>query len=80
MPPVIGFIFDAEGLSARDKEDIQRQSGGLVAFVPRRMFENYLLLPDAICAIMNSIEGFRNIPVQRDEILTWLAQHQWDGK
>src|SRR5262249_32927254 len=58
MPPAIGFIFDPEGLTARDKEDIQRQSRGLVAFLPRRMFENYLLNPDAICAVMNGIEGF----------------------
>jgi hypothetical protein len=68
LPPAIGFIFDQEGRSERERDDLVRQSGGKIVFLPRRMYENYVLNPIAIAAIMSSLEGFRGTRVESDEI------------
>lgn len=72
IPPAIGFIFDREGRSEKEREDLHRMSDGLVAFLDRRLFENYLLNPHAIAAVMNGIPGFRETPIQIEEIQSWL--------
>lgn len=72
IPPAIGFIFDKEGRSDKERADLQRMSGGLVTFLPRRLYENYLLNPKAIAAVINKIKGFREPPVEVDEIQAWL--------
>ncbi|HEV2883104.1 MAG TPA: AAA family ATPase [Pyrinomonadaceae bacterium] len=72
IPPAIGFIFDREGRSKKEREDIERMSGGLATFLPRRLYENYLLNPDAIAAVANSIEGFRRTSVTAEEIRKWF--------
>src|SRR5258708_5191371 len=43
-----------------------------VRFFPRRMYENYLLDPAAVSAVMNGIAGFRDRPVQEEEVLQLL--------
>ncbi len=63
MPPAIGFIFDQEGRSQQEQEDLIRQSQGSVEFLKRRMYENYLINPDAISFVISQIEGFRESPV-----------------
>lgn len=68
MPPAIGFIFDQECLSPTEKEDLERMGQGLVHFLPRRMYENYLLNSAAIAAVANSIGGFRETPVSEEEV------------
>ena len=72
MPPAVGFIFDREELTETDRDDLQRRSGGLVTFLPRRLYENYLLNPKAIAAVINGINGFRETPVEVDEIQKWF--------
>ena len=72
IPPAIGFIFDREGRSKKERDDIERMSGGLATFLPRRLYENYLLNPDAVAAVANSIEGFRGTPVTAEEIRKWF--------
>ena len=72
VPPAIGFIFDREGRSDKERADVDRMSGGLVAFLPRRLYENYLLNPHAIAAVMNEISGFRETPIRVEEIHAWF--------
>ncbi|HEY8936714.1 MAG TPA: AAA family ATPase [Cyclobacteriaceae bacterium] len=55
IPPAIGFIFDRELRSEKDIEDLKRKSKNKVFFLSRRMFENYLLHPDAIANLLNKI-------------------------
>jgi hypothetical protein len=38
------------------------------------MYENYLLIPDAVTAIINDIEGFRNTEVSSQEVEKLMAQ------
>lgn len=52
MPPALAFFFDREGRSEKETEDIVRRSKGRVRFLPRRMYENYLLHASAITATL----------------------------
>jgi len=75
IPPAIGFIFDREGRSQQVQENLIRQSRGKVVFLPRRMYENYLLNPHAIAAVASQIEGFRDPPVTPEEVRHWLQSN-----
>ncbi|MFZ1005576.1 MAG: hypothetical protein WAN65_01985, partial [Candidatus Sulfotelmatobacter sp.] len=45
-----------------------RMDPGRVRFLPRRMYENYLLDPATVAGVMNSIVGFRDQPVLENEV------------
>ncbi len=80
IPPAIGFIFDREGRSEQDQQDLVRRSQDKVVFLPRRMYENYLLNPHAIASIVSHIENFREIPVTPKEVEQWLECNRSDEK
>lgn len=69
MPPALGFIFDRETRSATEIEDITRESRGAVSFLPSRMYENYLLAPDAIAHVL----GSRDIAVPPERVAEDLS-------
>jgi predicted ATPase len=62
LPPAVGFILDQECRSESAKKELFKLSGELAIFLPRRMYENYLLNPNAIVEVANTIEGFRSAP------------------
>lgn len=68
LPPALAFILDEECRDADAKRELDKLSGNLVRFVPRRMYENYLLNAAAITDVANRIEGFRSAPLQLDEV------------
>jgi hypothetical protein len=73
LPPAIAFVLDRECLTARVIDDVTRAGmrdgrESLVRFLPRRMYENYLLHPQAIADVGNAIEGFREPQVQAEEV------------
>lgn len=72
IPPALGFIFDREGRTPQNQDDLRKRSKDKIVFLNRRMYENYLLNPDAISAIVSKIEGFRENPVTAKEIQQWL--------
>jgi len=80
IPPAIGFIFDREGRSKQDQDDLIRRSQEKVVFLPRRMYENYLLNPHAIASVVAQIEGFRESPVTSEEVERWLQCNCSDKK
>jgi predicted ATPase len=80
LPPAVGFIFDQECLSAAKKGDLERIGAGLVHFLPRRMYENYLLNARAISALANTTEGFRESDVSEKEVQTALETKRQDIK
>lgn len=57
MPPAIGFVLDQEGRTPEEQADIIRRTGPAVRFLPRRMYENYLLDADAISRVLSSLDG-----------------------
>jgi hypothetical protein len=68
LPPAIAFVLDPECRDDATKEDLRKLSGDLARFLPRRMYENYLLNPFAITTVVNSLDGFRAQPVVVDEV------------
>jgi predicted ATPase len=79
LPPAVGFVFDREGRTDKDREDLVRQSRGRVRFLPRRLYENYLLNPAAIAAVANSIEGFSDgAPITPEGVSAWIERHRWE--
>jgi AAA15 family ATPase/GTPase len=73
LPQAIAFVFDREGRSETVRADLSRRSGGRVRFLPRRMYENYLLNPNAITALLNSFETFTESPVEESAVHEWLT-------
>lgn len=74
MPPALAFSFDREGRTEKEMADIRRQSGNKVHFLHRRMFENYLLDPEAIAAVLSQEAGAESgafVGVVQD----WFTQH-----
>ena len=74
MPPAIAFVFDGECLGQEQKNDYRRMDPGHVHFLPRRMYENYLLDPSAIAAVTNTIENFCEPPVNEDAVRRLFEQ------
>jgi predicted ATPase len=68
LPPAIGFLFDLECRSQQEQRELKHRGNGLVHFLRRRMFENYLLNSNAIAATVNRIDNFRSTPVSAEEI------------
>jgi hypothetical protein len=68
LPPAVGFILDEECRDEAAKKELRKLSAGLARFLPRRMYENYLLDPQAIAETANTIEGFRTTPLAPQEV------------
>lgn len=50
VPTRLAFVFDDEGRGPEKKDKIRRQLDGRGFFLPTRMYENYLLHPEAIAS------------------------------
>lgn len=74
LPPAVGFVFDRECRTVEQMEELSKLGHGKVYFLPRRMYENYLLDVEAIVAVANQISGFRPTPVTPDEVQTLITE------
>lgn len=72
MPPALAFVLDRENRSDRLRADMDRASQGLVRWLPHRMFENYLIEPNAIAYVV-SRELREEPPISADQVSQWLA-------
>lgn len=79
LPPAIGFVFDSEERTDENKKDLVRQSNGQIHFLPRRMFENYLLHPPAIASILTTLEVTKS-PVTATDVQNWLEKNKFITK
>jgi len=77
LPPAVGFIFDREKRSETEIENLSRQG---VSFLSRRLYENYLLNPQAIAHIMSNTEGFVVNEDTVERIKAWLDGDRWNDK
>jgi len=80
IPPAIGFVFDRECRSDQEQRELNKLGDGQVRFLRRRMYENYLLLPTGISAVVNQIEGFRATAVPEDEIRGFIEARKKDKR
>jgi hypothetical protein len=80
LPPAVGFIFDDECRSDELKRELAYRSHDLLTFLPRRMYENYLLNSEAIAAVCRNIEGFRPTAVLAAEVQGLIEQMRADPR
>jgi energy-coupling factor transporter ATP-binding protein EcfA2 len=72
IPPAIAFVFDREQRTQVERDDLVSRTLGKVKFLPRRMYENFLLLPEAIQAVLSALPSFQGISVTVEEVKEWL--------
>ncbi len=80
VPVALAVSLDGDKQDISGKETLKRAFGDVLRFLPRRTYENYLLNPAAICAVLNALPGFQGRAVTVDEIAGWLAVHGRDEK
>lgn len=74
LPQHLTVSLDREKLTDREMADLRKRSRNLIQFIPRRTFENYLLLPDAIAAVLNMLPTFEKAPTDAAAIQSWLKE------
>lgn len=80
LPPTIGIVLDSECRTEGERQDMRRRRGGPVHFLPRRMYENYLLDPDAIATTLNHLDESRAEPLGPAEAGAALDELRRDEK
>jgi hypothetical protein len=79
FPPAIGFVLDREERSPQNIMDLEKRSPKTLEFLPRRMYENYLLHPAAIAAVINEDDKFREEPLTSTKVQEWLDKKKQEG-
>ena len=74
MPPALAFSFDREGRTENEIKDLRQRSNNKVHFLPRRMYENYLLDPEAIAAVISG-DVSTGPDVSSEVVQRWLEEH-----
>ena len=59
----------------QQREDCKRRSRGRVSFLERRMYENYLLDPEAIAEVLNHAAPSGCTHITASEVEEWLRSH-----
>ena len=72
IPPAVAFVFDREQRTEVERADLASRTSGKVKFLPRRMYENYLLIPEAIQAVLSLLPSFRDACPSVEEVKEWL--------
>src|SRR5262249_41797846 len=68
LPPSVGFCFDREGRTEKERAELTKDSGGLIQFIPRRMYENYLLNASAIASVLTAADTGRQAPIAEKDV------------
>lgn len=68
LPPAKALVFDREGRLNKVMDEVERETGGLVRFIPRKKFDCYLLNPKAITAVLNEADKDRPEPLTEKEV------------
>lgn len=68
MPQAVAISLDREGRSEKLRKELETESKGLIRFLPRRVYESFLIHPAAIAAVMPSAGD-------QGRIEAWLIQH-----
>jgi predicted ATP-dependent endonuclease of OLD family len=75
-PPAVGFVFDRENRTQQDLTDLQKRSPEPVHFLERCMYENYLLHPDAIVAVLNRDDAGREHALTSEAVREGLESNK----
>lgn len=75
IPSALAFVFDQESRTTQEREDLVRRSGGLLHFLPRRMYENYLIDTDALFSVMTGLPTFKQEGITHEQVYAWLRDN-----
>jgi hypothetical protein len=73
LPEPAAFIFDREARSDEEIQDIQRRAKGQALFTDEPMFENYILHPRAVAALINDLDSTRLKPLEHSDVETAIS-------
>lgn len=81
------FAFDSEGLNDGQMKDLAKRAKGRLLFLPRRMFECYLLHPAAVASVLNASLDDESVSVAAVEAFLiaeggaakYKATEEWNG-
>lgn len=73
LPPTVAFLLDRERRSSEACEELKKRSGGLVHFLNRRMYENYLLDPQAIAELLTASSSE---PCSAEQVTQIIAEEE----
>jgi len=74
FPPAIGFLFDRELRTTQEMDDLRKRSSNPVKFLPRRMYENYLLHSEAIANVLNNLDEYRENLITTSDVNVLLNE------
>lgn len=80
FPDNIGYVFDRELHTPEKLTDLKRLKPNHIHFIERRMYENYLLNPNAIAAIANAVEGFSKSALTKHKVAKWIEKNRRESK
>jgi energy-coupling factor transporter ATP-binding protein EcfA2 len=80
LAPAVAVIFDGDKRSTVDVAAWEAVFGKTVHFLPRYAYENYLLDPDAIAAVLNGLPGFASAPVSPGRVNEWIIENGASAK
>lgn len=80
VPPIAAIILDDENREHKIMAELQELGGGLLHFLPRKCYENYLLEPEAIAAIANEQENFAKEPITPEQIVEFIEEVRASGE
>ena len=75
LPTTVGVSFDGDKHNMKEKENLERAFGNVLHFLKRRCYENYLIHPSAIRAILNVTESFKAAPIEEGRITDWIGDN-----
>lgn len=75
MPPTVGFLLDRELRTESQRQDLIRESNRDLSFLKHRMYENYLLEPEAIADVLNHADPSGATHVTASDVDKWLRTH-----
>jgi predicted ATPase len=80
LPPAIAFILDREGKSDSQRSKIDEKSKQKVRWLPRRMYENYLLSPEGIAFILNEDDRREGKGIDAEDVQSWITKNANDRR
>lgn len=76
IPPATAFILDRESRSEDKLADLEREGKGQIKFLSKRMYENYLIDPSAIAAILNDADDCVDDDISSDQVVDWIENNR----
>ena len=73
LPPAVLFLFDRDGRNEQEIQDVVRESKGKVRFLPRRLYESFLLNPIAIARLYNEAGSEFELTTTAADVDRWFT-------